>query len=274
MLERAYLGFYISYKHKLLKVTTLQAMENVITNNQQELSEMLITVPAESTATKAPIIVIDNISKNYTIKKQRIAALNNLSLNIFPGEFIVISGPSGSGKSTLLQMIGGLDRPDSGNITVNNVNINHLSDRKLSTFRGKTIGFIFQFFYLQPFLCVGRNIEVPGMFAGLSRKKRKNKIKQLAEIVGLSDRLNHFPSELSGGQIQRAAIIRALLNQPKILIADEPTGNLDSQNSAAIIDLFKKIRQQFGTTIIIATHDATIAACADRVIILKDGALV
>ena len=249
-------------------------MDNEIVNNQQAPSMILSTPLAESTTTKNAIIVVNDITKNYIVKKQRISALNHLSLKIFPGEFVVISGSSGSGKSTLLQIIGGLDKPDSGDVTVDNININHLSDRKLSIFRSKTIGFIFQFFYLQPFLRLGRNVEVPGMFARLSEKTRQEQIEQLAKIVGLSDRLNHFPAELSGGQIQRAAIIRALLNQPKILIADEPTGNLDSQNSSAIIDLFKQIRQQFGTTIIIATHDPTIAACADRVISLRDGALI
>ncbi len=223
---------------------------------------------------KRPIVVIDKVVRSYKVKKQTIPAINGISLSINEGEFVVLNGSSGSGKSTLLQLIGGLDKPDSGNITIDGVDIKKLSDHKLSLFRGKTIGFVFQFFYLQPFLRLGRNIEVPGMFTRLKRKERKLRVKQLAEIVGLSDRLNHFPAELSGGQIQRAAIVRALLNQPKILLADEPTGNLDSTNSAAIIDLFEQIRQQFGTTIIVATHDPNIAARADRIITLKDGAII
>jgi ABC-type lipoprotein export system ATPase subunit len=149
-----------------------------------------------------------------------------------------------------------------------------LSDSKLSRFRGQFIGFVFQFFYLQPFLKLGRNIEVPGMFAHMNRAERKQKVLQLAQSVGIADRLDHYPKELSGGQIQRAAIVRALLNNPKIILADEPTGNLDSQNGAAIIDLFDDIRRKFGTTIIVATHDMGVAQRADRVINLKDGALL
>lgn len=223
---------------------------------------------------KAPIIRATNVVKSYKVKRQTIPAVNGVSLEIKTGEFVALTGASGSGKSTLLQLIGGLDRPTSGSIIVNGVNIEKLHDGKLAGFRGKTVGFVFQFFYLQPFLRLERNIEVPGMFANLKQKDRQARVRQLAELVGLSDRLNHYPSELSGGQIQRAAIIRALLNQPKILLADEPTGNLDSTNSKAIIDLFFELQKQFGTTIVIATHDTEIAARADRIISLKDGAII
>jgi ABC-type lipoprotein export system ATPase subunit len=228
----------------------------------------------QSIPAKKLIIDASNIVKSYKVKKQIIPAVNDVSLQIYEGEFVALMGASGSGKSTLLQLLGGLDKPTSGNIIIDNVNIEKLSDRKLSRFRGKTIGFVFQFFYLQPFLRLSRNIEVPGMFARIKHRQRKMRIQQLSEIVGLTDRLNHFPSELSGGQIQRTAIIRALFNQPKILLADEPTGNLDSQNGVAILDLFDQVRRQFGTTIIVATHDPTIAARADRTITLKDGVLI
>lgn len=239
------------------------------------IDAVVSTVRSEqSTPAKKIIIAASNLVKSYKIKKQIIPAVNGVSLQIYEGEFVVLTGASGSGKSTLLQLLGGLDKPTSGSIMIDGVNIEKLSDRKLSRFRGKTIGFVFQFFYLQPFLRLSRNIEVPGMFARLKRKNRKIRIQQLAEIVGLTDRLNHFPSELSGGQIQRTAIIRALFNQPKILLADEPTGNLDSQNGAAILDLFDQVRRQFGTTIIVATHDPNIAARADRTITLKDGVLI
>lgn len=223
---------------------------------------------------RQPIITASAVVKSYKVKKQHIPAVSGVSLEVYKGEFVALTGASGSGKSTLLQLLGGLDKPTSGSITIDGTNISKLSDRKLSTFRGKTIGFIFQFFYLQPFLRLARNIEVPGMFAGLRRKERQARVRRLTEVVGLGDRLNHFPAELSGGQIQRAAIIRALLNQPKILLADEPTGNLDSANSKAIIDLFFEVRRQFGTTIVVATHDSEIAARADRTITMKDGAIV
>ncbi len=220
------------------------------------------------------IISIKDLTKTYKLGHNIVQALSGASIDVQKGEFLAVVGPSGSGKSTLLQLIAGLEKPSSGVVLIDGVNLKTLSDRKLSRFRGQTIGFIFQFFYLQPFLRLSRNIEVPGMFARLKRKERQQRIQQLAEVVGLTDRLSHFPSELSGGQIQRAAIIRALINQPKILLADEPTGNLDSINSAAIIELFEQIRRQFGTTIIIATHDAAIAARADRIIYIKDGAII
>ncbi len=218
-------------------------------------------------------VSVRNVFKTYAVNKQAVGALQDVSLDIDKGEFVVITGPSGSGKSTLLQLIGGLDRPSHGEIFVDGVSLGTMNDRRLSHFRGQTIGFVFQFFYLQPFLRLRRNLEVPGMFARTKRPERQQRVQELAEAVGLADRLDHLPRELSGGQIQRAAIARALLNRPKILLADEPTGNLDSKNGGAIIDLFEQIRNEFGTTVVVVTHDVTIARRADRVIVLKDGAI-
>lgn len=220
------------------------------------------------------LIEVADVTKKYKVGRQKIDALAGVSLNIHEGEFVAITGTSGSGKSTLLQLMGGLDRPTSGAITISGANIGKMSDRKLSQFRGQTIGFVFQFFYLQPFLKLGQNLEVPGMFTRTKRADRKTRLNELAEAVGLDDRIKHLPKELSGGQMQRAAIARALFNNPKVILADEPTGNLDSKNSAAIIELFEHIRREFGTTIVIVTHDHTIAARADREIKLKDGVIV
>lgn len=220
------------------------------------------------------LIAVRNLEKRYSINRQKVMALDNVSLDVYAGEFLAITGASGSGKSTLLQLMGGLDKPTSGAVIINNMTLGSLTDRELSEFRSKTIGFIFQFFYLQPFLRLGRNLEVPGMFARVKHGRRQKQVKELAETVGIADRLDHFPKELSGGQIQRAAIVRALLNNPKVILADEPTGNLDSTTSAAIIALFEKIRREFGTTIVIATHDAAIARRADRVIRLQDGGII
>lgn len=220
------------------------------------------------------LIEVDAISKHYKVGKQRITALDGVSLTIHEGEFVAFTGPSGSGKSTLLQAIGGLDKPNAGTITVDGQDITTLRDGKLSAFRNQTIGFVFQFFYLQPFLQLKTNLEVPGMFARMKRKDRQEQVVALAEAVGIDDRLHHLPKELSGGQMQRAAIARALLNKPKVLLADEPTGNLDSKNGAAIIDLFEEIRQKYGTTIIVVTHDPKVAQRADREIVLKDGVIV
>lgn len=219
-----------------------------------------------------PVIVeLEKIYKEYKLGRQKVNALNDVSLQIREGEFVALTGPSGSGKSTLLQLIGGLDKPTKGLVNVASHNLAKLNDRKLSVFRGQTIGFVFQFFYLQPFLSLQTNMEVPGMFARSKHKPRAQRAGELAGKVGLSERLKHRPKELSGGQMQRAAIARALLNNPKIILADEPTGNLDSINGKAIIELFQQVRRDFGTTIIIVTHDPTISAQADREIVLADG---
>lgn len=214
-----------------------------------------------------------NVIKKYKVGKQIIRAIDDVSADIHEGEFVALVGPSGSGKSTLLHLLGGLDKPTSGEIVVGGKNVSSMNDRQLSKFRNQTIGFVFQSFYLQPFLTLRRNIEVASMPQRMRRAERKLRIESLARQVGLYDRLNHRPHELSGGQIQRAAIARALLNRPAIILADEPTGNLDSANSRDIISLFQQIREQYHATIIIATHDNEIAAQADRVIALKDGRL-
>lgn len=222
---------------------------------------------------KSIIIRTTDIVKEYKIGKQKIRAVDSVSLEVNKGEFIALVGASGSGKSTLLHLLGGLDKATSGEVVVNGQEIRKMSDRRLSQFRNQTIGFVFQSFYLQPFLTLRRNIEVASMPQRMKRAERKQRIEELARQVGLYDRLNHRPRELSGGQIQRAAIARALLNRPAIILADEPTGNLDSANSRDIIQLFQQIRERYATTVIIATHDTEVAAQADRVITLKDGRL-
>jgi ABC-type lipoprotein export system ATPase subunit len=220
------------------------------------------------------IITVTDLRKTYKMGRQTVAALGGVSLEIDRGEFVALTGASGSGKSTLLQIIGGLDKPSGGTVLVDGVDIGRLGDAKLSRFRNRTIGFVFQFFYLQPFLRLVTNTEVPGMFARTPRKQRKAQALGLIDEVGLSDRSSHLPREMSGGQMQRAAIARALLNQPAVLLADEPTGNLDSVAGASIIELFERIRDEFGTTIIIVTHDDELAERADRTIRLSDGLIL
>lgn len=249
-------------------VKAIRSRAKTPTHRQLKASERKIS--------KSPgevVISVRELSKEYSIGHQKIRALNGVTFDVHQGEFVAITAPSGSGKSTLLQLMGGLDRPTTGTVRVGGIDINGMSDGQLSEFRGKTIGFIFQFFYLQPFLNLERNLEVPGMFAGIKRKDRQERARKLAETVGITDRLAHYPKELSGGQIQRAAIVRALLNNPKVILADEPTGNLDSKNGAGIIDLFEQIRKEFGTTIVVATHDLEVAQRADRIISLQDGVI-
>ena len=232
---------------------------------------MTINSGYNNAVSSKPIIQIEHLFKEYKLGKQRISVIDDVNLNIFEGEFVAIVGASGSGKSTLLHLLGGLDKPSQGKVIIDNQDINKLSDSRLSKFRNQVIGFIFQSFYLQPFLTLRQNIEVASMPARINKKERRQKIDDLAKQVDLYDRLKHRPRELSGGQIQRAAIIRALLNNPKIILADEPTGNLDSKNSQDVISLFKDICSQYKTTVIIATHDQEIANQADRIITIKDG---
>lgn len=220
------------------------------------------------------LISVDSLTKTYKLGKQTVEALRGVSLTIRKGEFVALTGPSGSGKSTLLQLIGGLDRPSSGKVIVGGVDLGAMNDRELSVFRNQTIGFVFQFFYLQPFLRLSQNLEVAGIPMRTPRSDRIKRVEELARIVGLGERLKHYPRELSGGQMQRAAIARALLNNPTILLADEPTGNLDSDNGRAVIDLFERIRSEYGMTVVVVTHDRAIARRADRIIELKDGRMI
>lgn len=220
------------------------------------------------------IISLQNVSKSYCLGRRTVRALSDVSVAIGKGEFVAITGASGSGKSTLLHMIGCLDKPTTGAVAIEGRQTTELGDGALSRLRQKSIGFIFQSFYLQPFLRLSDNLAVPAMFTNQKKKNVNARVDQLLGRVGLVDRATHLPKELSGGQIQRAAIARALTNSPRIILADEPTGNLDSANSQSIVDLFKAIRDKLGTTVVVVTHDPNIARQADRIIRLKDGAIV
>ncbi|MBN1807124.1 MAG: ABC transporter ATP-binding protein [Sedimentisphaerales bacterium] len=216
------------------------------------------------------MLKMESLCKNYQLGTVELRVLRNIDLTINKGEYVAIMGPSGSGKSTLLNMIGCLDRPTSGNYLLGGQNVSELEDDDLSLIRGARIGFVFQSFNLISQLNVVENIEVPMYYQGFTEEESAERARELATMVGLGERLGHRPSELSGGQQQRVAIARALSNDPLIILADEPTGNLDSESGAEILDILDELHAQ-GKTLIAVTHDESIAAGAERVIRLLDG---
>jgi len=217
-----------------------------------------------------PLVELRNVSKIYRLGGEEIRALDDVTLDIDAGEFMSIIGPSGSGKSTLMHILGCLDSPSKGTIKLDGTMIQNASSRQLAAIRNRKIGFVFQFFNLLPKLNVQQNVELPMIYSGISAKERKERALKALESVDLANRARHRPSQLSGGQQQRAAIARALVNDPKIVFADEPTGNLDSHTGNAILELFHKLSQQ-GRTIVLVTHDPEISAVTPRRIEIRDG---
>ena len=216
------------------------------------------------------IIKLESIEKDYSIGNTIVKALAGINLSIKKGEFIAIIGPSGSGKSTMMNMIGALDIPTKGRIFLDNKNIAHLTESELAQIRGRKIGFVFQNFNLIPTLTAKENVALPMLFQGAYKEERLKKAGEILEIVGLSDRAEHLPNELSGGERQRVAIARALANNPELILADEPTGNLDSKTGKEIINLFLKLNKK-GKTIILVTHNQEIASQAHKILKMKDG---
>jgi putative ABC transport system ATP-binding protein len=218
------------------------------------------------------MIKLRNVSKTVVSGTEPLTILHPLDLDIARGEFVAIVGPSGSGKSTLLGLIAGLDSPSSGEVVIDGVNITKLGEDGLAKLRGEKVGFVFQFFHLIPSLTAFENVAVPLEIAG--SRDAKPRAQQLLEEVGLTGRGHHYPSQLSGGEQQRVALARALANNPPILLADEPTGNLDSANGRHIMELVRDIHKKRGTTIVLVTHDAELAAIADARLIFRDGRVV
>ncbi len=218
------------------------------------------------------ILEIQNLSKTYGKGDTMVKALDNVSFSVDKGEFVAIVGPSGSGKSTLLHILGGVDTPTSGKVIIDKTDISKLDETALAIFRRRQIGLVYQFYNLIPILTVEENLTLPLLLDG--RKPDKRQIADMVERLGLSKRLTHLPNQLSGGQQQRVSIGRALINNPAIMLADEPTGNLDSENSKEIISLLRRFNKEFNQTVIIITHDERIALSADRVISIEDGKIV
>lgn len=223
---------------------------------------------------KKTIIEMRGIIKRYFIgQPNELQILNGISFDVHEGEFVAIIGPSGSGKSTLMNMIGALDRPTEGEYSLNGVDISKLNDKKLSEIRNKEIGFVFQTFNLLSRSNALKNVELPMLYAGKSKKERTERAKELLELVGMGDRVTHKPNELSGGQKQRVAIARAMANNPSIILADEPTGALDSKTGHLVMDIFHRLHEQEGKTIILITHSPELAAETERIISIHDGAI-
>ena len=218
------------------------------------------------------LIEVKNLSKIYGSGEAEVKALKNINLNIEQGEFVAIVGPSGSGKSTLLHLLGGVDKPSSGEVIIKGESIYKLREKELSILRRRKLGFVFQFFNLIPVLTAEENIEMPVLLD--NGKIDKNYMNELLKLLGLEERRNHHPSELSGGQQQRVSIGRALANKPSIILADEPTGNLDSKNSKEVLELLKYCAKKYNQTLILITHDINIAKSADRVITIEDGEII
>jgi len=215
------------------------------------------------------ILKVENLNKIYGKGENKVEALKNINLLINKGEFVAIVGASGSGKSTLLHLLGGLDRPTSGNVVIDGESIYDYKEEKLAVFRRRKIGFVFQFYNLLPILDVEENIALPALLD--NDKVDKVYLEELIKVLGLSERKNHLPSELSGGQQQRVSIGRAVFNKPSIILADEPTGNLDTKNSKDVMELLKFTAKKYNQTLILITHDLNIANMADRVITIEDG---
>jgi putative ABC transport system ATP-binding protein len=217
-----------------------------------------------------PVIAVEDAHKYYNLGETRVHALRGVDLKIEPGEFVAIMGSSGSGKSTFMNMLGCLDKPSSGKYLLEGTDVSHLDKKALAAIRNKKLGFVFQGFNLLSRTTALENVELPTLYAKLEREQRLERAKEVLKLVGLGERLDHFPSQLSGGQQQRVAIARALVNKPSILLADEPTGNLDSRTSVEIMQIFQALNDQ-GLTIVLVTHEPDIAEFAKRIVVFRDG---
>lgn len=225
-------------------------------------------------ATDLPLIRIRELSKSYQRGGQRIPVLLDIQLDVMEGDFIALMGPSGSGKSTLLNLIAGIDQPSSGRIEIGGIDIANLSERQLADWRARNVGFIFQFYNLLPVLTAFENVELPLLLTDLSARQRRAHAQAALEMVKLDDRMDHYPNELSGGQQQRVAIARALVSDPTLIVADEPTGDLDRHTGQEVLSLLDELNRNLGKTIVMVTHDPKAAERARRVVHLDKGVLV
>lgn len=222
----------------------------------------------------SPLVEISHVAKSYRRGVQDVSVLTDITLDIGDGDFIALMGPSGSGKSTLLNLIAGIDRPDSGELRVAGLDITRLGEAALADWRAANIGFIFQFYNLMPVLNAFENVELPLMLTRLSRAERRERVAMVLDMVNMGDRTSHYPSELSGGQQQRVAIARALITDPRLIVADEPTGDLDRMSAAEVLSMLQRLNRELGKTIIMVTHDAHAAGAAKALVHLEKGELI
>ncbi|MGB9603582.1 MAG: ABC transporter ATP-binding protein [Verrucomicrobiia bacterium] len=223
---------------------------------------------------KTKIVITKDLTKIYKQGEINVVALDRINLEIDEGEFLVLMGPSGSGKSTLLHIIAGIDRPTSGSCVVQGIELQELDESELADWRNQNIGFVFQTFNLIPVLTAFENVELPLLLSGMGRRKRREQVEIALELVGLGDRKNHLPRQLSGGQEQRVAIARAIVTDPTLIVADEPTGNLDSHSASDVLTILRQLNKQLGKTIVMVTHDPKAAAYGTRIVHLEKGELV
>ncbi|KAK45754.1 ABC transporter ATP-binding protein [Caballeronia jiangsuensis] len=221
-----------------------------------------------------PLVQISHVAKSYRRGVQTVPVLTDITLSIAEGNFVALMGPSGSGKSTLLNLIAGIDRPDSGELLVGGLDITRLPEAALANWRAANVGFIFQFYNLMPVLSAFENVELPLMLTRLTRHERRERVAMVLDMVNMADRMSHYPSELSGGQQQRVAIARALITDPKLIVADEPTGDLDRNSAADVLTMLQRLNDRLGKTIIMVTHDAHAAGAAKALVHLEKGELI
>ncbi len=220
-----------------------------------------------------PLVEISHVAKSYRRGNQVVPVLTDITLDIGEGDFVALMGPSGSGKSTLLNLVAGIDRPDSGELRVGGLDISRLEEAQLAEWRAANVGFIFQFYNLMPVLTAFENVELPLMLTHLSRRERRERVELVLDMVNLGDRTSHYPSELSGGQQQRVAIARALITDPVLIVADEPTGDLDRASASDVLSMLQRMNAELGKTIIMVTHDAHAAGAAQSLVHLEKGEL-